>query len=162
MSSPKDKGKLAKSVPPDTKPFWEVKPLEAMSQDEWESLCDGCGQCCLLKVEDEDTSDVYLTRLACRLLDVGSCRCSDYKKRHNRVADCEVITPDNVHELTWLPESCAYRRLAEGRGLAWWHPLVSGDPNTVHEAGVSVRGWARSEKGVRQSAIARYIIGEAG
>ncbi|MES0403859.1 MAG: YcgN family cysteine cluster protein, partial [Hyphomicrobium sp.] len=116
MSSPKDKGKPAKSALPDTKPFWVVKPLEAMSQDEWESLCDGCEQCCLLKVEDEDTSDVYLTRLACRLLDVGSCRCSDYKKRHSRVADCVVITPDNVHELTWLPESCAYRRLAEGRG----------------------------------------------
>ncbi|MEE9546974.1 MAG: YcgN family cysteine cluster protein, partial [Hyphomicrobium sp.] len=94
-------------------------------------------------------------------LDVGSCRCSDYKKRHSRVADCVVITPDNVPELTWLPGNCAYRRLAEGRGLAWWHPLVSGDPNTVHEAGVSVRGWARSETGVRQSAIARYIIGEA-
>lgn len=161
MSCPKVKGKRAKPAPPANKPFWEVKPLEAMSHDEWESLCDGCGQCCLLKVEDEDTSDVYLTRLACRLLDVGSCRCSDYKKRHTRVADCEVITPENVRELTWLPESCAYRRLAEGRGLAWWHPLVSGDPDTVHEAGVSVRGWAESEKGVRESAIARYIIGEA-
>jgi uncharacterized protein len=143
-------------------PFWETKTLEEMSSKEWESLCDGCGQCCLLKIEEEDSSTIYLTRLACRLLDVGSCRCSDYTNRHATEPDCIVITPENVRTLTWLPQSCAYRRLAEGQGLAWWHPLVSGDPATVHQAGVSVRDWARSEKGVRDSAISRYIIGEAG
>lgn len=147
---------------PGYRPFWEAKPLSAMSNEEWESLCDGCGQCCLLKVEDEDTGDIYLTRLGCKLLDTRSCRCRDYANRKRRVHDCTSITLEELPRLTWLPESCAYRTLAEGRPLPWWHPLVSGDPETVHEAGVSVRGWARSEKGVRPSAIARYIIGEAG
>ncbi|HUJ38265.1 MAG TPA: YcgN family cysteine cluster protein [Hyphomicrobium sp.] len=140
-------------------PFWERKPLHEMTPAEWESLCDGCGQCCLIKVEEEVTGDIYLTRLACRLLDTRTCRCRDYAKRHTRVPDCVTISPGNVRAIEWLPRSCAYRRLAEGRGLEWWHPLVSGDPETVHKAGVSVRGWARSEKGVRADAVARYIIG---
>ena len=144
------------------KPFWETKRLKDMSPDEWDSLCDGCGQCCLNKVEDEDTGKIFLTRLSCSLLDLNSCRCKDYENRFARMPDCLSIDVKAVKKLKWLPESCAYRRVNEGRGLAWWHPLVSGDPETVHQAGVSVRGWARSEKGVPEDEIARYIIGEAG
>jgi uncharacterized cysteine cluster protein YcgN (CxxCxxCC family) len=162
MSTRQTKKKRKARPAAEPAPFWETKTLSEMSREEWESLCDGCAQCCLVKVEDADTTDVYLTRLACRLLDVGSCRCCDYENRHASEPDCIVFTPENVREIKWLPESCAYRRIAEGRGLAWWHPLVSGDPETVHQAGVSVRSWARSEKGVRPSTVCRYIIGEAG
>jgi uncharacterized cysteine cluster protein YcgN (CxxCxxCC family) len=144
------------------KPFWETKRLSKMSPAEWDSLCDGCGQCCLNKIEDEDSGRIFLTRLACSLLDLGSCRCKDYENRFARMPDCLSVDLKAVRRLRWLPESCAYRRIDEGRGLAWWHPLVSGDPDTVHQAGVSVRGWARSEKGVREDQMARYIIGEAG
>ncbi len=143
------------------KPFWETKTLDEMSPAEWDSLCDGCAQCCLNKLEDEDTGKIYLTRVACGLLDVGSCRCTDYANRFEIMPDCLSIDIKAVKSLRWLPESCAYRRIDEGRGLAWWHPLVSGDPDTVHQAGVSVRGWARSEKGLREDQIARFIIGEA-
>jgi uncharacterized cysteine cluster protein YcgN (CxxCxxCC family) len=144
------------------KPFWETKRLQDMSPDEWDALCDGCGQCCLVKIEDEDSGNIFLTRLACSLLDVGSCRCKDYANRFARMPDCLSIDIKAVRKLKWLPQSCAYRRLHEGRGLAWWHPLISGDPETVHQAGVSVRGWVRSEKGVSEDKIARYIIGEVG
>jgi uncharacterized cysteine cluster protein YcgN (CxxCxxCC family) len=141
-------------------PFWMTKTLEEMSASEWESLCDGCGRCCLLKLEDEDEGTIHLTRLACALLDIGSCRCSDYENRHKRMSDCIAITPEKVRELKWLPSTCAYRRIAEGRGLAWWHPLVSGSPETIHEVGISVRGMARSEKGIKASALHRYIISD--
>jgi uncharacterized cysteine cluster protein YcgN (CxxCxxCC family) len=150
--------KRARKVRNPDAPFWESKELEEMTHAEWESLCDGCGQCCLIKLEDEDSTDIHVTRLACKLLDVASCRCSDYVNRHKKMSDCLAITPKNVRTLRWLPETCGYRRAAEGRELAWWHPLISGDPETVHEAGISVRSFARSEKGVRESAIARYII----
>ncbi|HML43149.1 MAG: YcgN family cysteine cluster protein [Hyphomicrobium zavarzinii] len=143
------------------KPFWETKTLKQMTAEEWDSLCDGCGQCCLVKIEEEDTGTVYLTRLACGLLDIGSCRCKDYENRFEKMPDCLKIDLRRVRTLSWLPESCAYRRLDEGRGLAWWHPLISGDPETVHEAGVSVRGWVRSEEGIPEDEIERYIIGEA-
>lgn len=144
------------------RPFWETKALDDMSAEEWESLCDGCGQCCLLKVEDEDTGDVYLTRLTCKLLDVGRCRCKDYANRHDLMPDCLTLGPENVGSIAWLPESCAYRRVAEGRSLAWWHPLISGDPDTVHQAGVSVRDWAVGEDPARVANIQHFIIGEVG
>lgn len=139
-------------------PFWRAKRLDAMSAEEWESLCDGCARCCLLKLEDEDSGEVHLTRLACRLLDHGSCRCSDYANRQARVPDCVVIDADKVGALSWLPASCAYRLIAEGKELCWWHPLVSGDPETVHQAGVSVRGWATCESRATPETMHRFII----
>jgi uncharacterized cysteine cluster protein YcgN (CxxCxxCC family) len=127
-------------------PFWKAKRPEEMSAAEWESLCDGCGRCCLHKLRDEVTEKLYHTNVACRLLDAETCRCRDYLNRHRRVPDCVALTPQTVREIDWLPPSCAYRRLAEGKDLAWWHPLVSGDPETVHQAGVSVVGRTVSEK----------------
>ncbi len=127
-------------LPKSTELFWKTKTLEEMSDAEWESLCDGCGRCCLEKLEDEDTGKIYYTHIGCRLLDAGTCACKDYANRSAKVADCVRLTPENVRTLNWLPPSCAYRLVAEGRDLYWWHPLVSGDPATVHEAGVSVRG----------------------
>ena len=126
--------------------FWETKSLSEMTLEEWESLCDGCAQCCLHKVEDEDTGDIYNTNLACKLMDMDSCQCSDYTNRKTKVSDCLQLTPENVREIDWLPTTCAYKRLANGQALLPWHPLISGDPNTVHEAGISVRGQVLSER----------------
>ena len=120
--------------------FWDDKSLEEMTEAEWEALCDGCGRCCLMKLEDEDTGEIYNSDVRCRLLNGDTCRCSDYPNRQAKVQDCIKLTPQNVTEIEWIPTSCAYRRLAEGRGLAWWHPLISGDPETVVTAGISVRG----------------------
>jgi hypothetical protein len=124
----------------DALPFWRRKRLDEMTRTEWESLCDGCGKCCLVKLEYLDTGEIEHSSLACRLLDLASCRCSDYPNRQKKVHDCIKLTPHKVAKLKWLPASCGYRLVAEGRDLYWWHPLVSGDPETVHEAGVSVRG----------------------
>lgn len=120
--------------------FWKTKTLEEMTPTEWESLCDGCARCCLVKLEDEDTGDIHCTDIGCTLLDVKACRCSDYAKRSEKVADCVRLTPEKVRSLGWLPPTCAYRLVAEGQDLPWWHPLVSNDPETVHRAGISVRG----------------------
>ncbi len=127
-------------------PFWKTKTLAEMTQAEWESLCDGCGRCCLHKLRDEETEEIAWTNVACRLLDGQTCQCGDYAKRQTRVPDCVQLTPAAVAEIDWLPPSCAYRLVHEGRGLAWWHPLVSGDPETVHVAGVSVRGRTVDER----------------
>ena len=126
--------------PAETPPFWQVKTLEDMTREEWESLCDGCARCCLVKLEDADTEEIHFTDVGCTLLDGKTCRCRDYRRRQSRVPDCVKLTPETVRSLSWLPVSCAYRRLAEGRDLAWWHPLVSGTPETVRQAGVSVAG----------------------
>jgi hypothetical protein len=127
------------------KPFWRTKTLEQMTAAEWESLCDGCGLCCLIRFEDEDTGEIIPTRVACKLFDSQLCRCSDYADRKAHVPDCIKLTPGNIEDLQWMPKSCAYRRLHEGRDLASWHPLVSGDAESVHTAGVSIRGQTISE-----------------
>ena len=121
-------------------PFWRRKKLGELSAADWESLCDGCGKCCLHKLEDQDTGEIAHTEVACRLLDSRSCLCRDYKHRRRHVPDCAKLTPALVARASWLPASCAYRLVYEGRDLYWWHPLVSGDPETVHVAGVSARG----------------------
>ena len=125
--------------------FWEEKSLEAMSRDEWESLCDGCGKCCLHKLEDEETGQVFPTNVACRLLDRRESRCKDYGNRRKYVPDCVRLDPRKLQELEWLPSTCAYRLLADGKPLPDWHYLVSGSRETVHEAGMSTRGWTVSE-----------------
>ena len=129
--------------------FWDDKSLEEMTPAEWEALCDGCGRCCLMKLEDEDTGEIYNSDVRCQLLNGDTCRCSDYPNRQAKVKDCIKLTPANVVEIDWIPRSCAYHRIAEGRGLAWWHPLVSGDPQTVVDAGISVKGRTVAEKEVK-------------
>src|SRR5690606_18533068 len=123
-----------------TRPFWKTTPLEDMTDAQWESLCDGCGKCCVAKLEDEDSGDIWFTSVACRLFDAGQCRCSDYANRLARVPDCIGLNAQNVRTIAWLPSTCAYRLVAEGKDLAWWHHLVSGSRETVHQAGVSMRG----------------------
>jgi uncharacterized cysteine cluster protein YcgN (CxxCxxCC family) len=140
-------------------PFWRRKSLEEMTDSEWESLCDGCGRCCLNKLEEEGTDRTFYTDVACRLLDGSACRCRDYAHRLEQVEDCVQLTPQNLKEITWLPPSCAYVLVAEGKDLYWWHPLVSGDPETVHAAGVSVRGRvSASEARVPDEMLEDYIV----
>lgn len=139
MTDPIDRKGLGKK-------FWERKPLKSMTPKEWEALCDGCGKCCLNKLEDEDTGEVALTNVACRLLDDGSARCSQYEIRHQFVPDCIVMTPDNIDDHAyWMPQTCAYRLLWKGETLPDWHPLITGTPDSVQKAGVSMCGRTVSE-----------------
>jgi uncharacterized cysteine cluster protein YcgN (CxxCxxCC family) len=124
----------------DGKPFWQTKSLAEMSRAEWESLCDGCGRCCLVKLEEEGTGEIHYTDVACKLFDGENCRCTDYPNRSSRVPDCVTLTAGNIASLQWMPPTCAYRLLSEGEPLPAWHPLVSGRAETVIEAGISVKG----------------------
>lgn len=138
--------------------FWEQKSLDEMTKSEWESLCDGCGQCCLQKLEDADTGEIHYTQLSCELLDPNTCLCVDYANRLDRVPDCVAVDTLTESLFAWLPKSCAYRRLAEGRPLAEWHPLISGDKNTVHEAGVSAQGRVIASNTVFQDDWVEHVI----
>lgn len=140
-------------------PFWKTTALGRMSCEQWESLCDSCGRCCLQKFQDGKTGKVSFTWVSCYLLDVQTCRCSDYGHRTTLVPDCLVLTPEQIPRLRWLPRTCAYRRLSEGKDLDAWHPLVSGDPESVHRAGISVRDKAISEVYVHPEDVDFYAIG---
>ena len=140
-----------------TDEFWKRKSLSEMTNTEWESLCDGCALCCLQKLEDEDTGDVYFTDVACRLLNVDTCRCTDYAARAKKVANCMVLRPDQPEAFRWLPATCAYRLLSEGQDMPDWHPLITGDPESVHEAGISAQGKMRSENETTQWTVLRKL-----
>lgn len=139
-------------------PFWKRKTLEEMTREEWESLCDGCARCCLYKLEDEDTGEIYYTNVICRLLDVHRCRCTAYHDRARLMPTCLVLNADMVRQLRWMPKTCAYRLVAEGKDLEWWHPLVSGSRESVHQAGISVRWRTQAEKDVDMDNLEEYIV----
>ena len=140
-------------------PFWESKTLESMTPAEWEQLCDRCGRCCLIKLEDEDTGAIHKTDIACKLFDAGSCSCVSYATRQKKVSDCIKLTPETVRTIEWLPSTCAYRRVGEGKSLEPWHPLISGSSASVHEANISVRGrLGGSESTVKLKDYVRHIV----
>lgn len=138
------------------RPFWMTVPLSRMTRQQWESLCDGCGRCCLHKLRDDETEEIVFTDVACRLLDTTTCLCKDYPHRQRKVQDCISLTPDMLKDIDWLPPTCGYRLIQEGRPLPWWHPLVSGRADTVHEAGVSVSGRVISER--RAGALEDHVV----
>ncbi|WP_372747945.1 YcgN family cysteine cluster protein [Litorivivens sp.] len=140
------------------KKFWEIKSLTEMTPEEWESICDGCGKCCLHKLEDIDTGDIYYTRVACQWLDIESCRCSHYADRLEKEPTCVKLTPADVDDLQWLPPSCSYRRMHDGRGLADWHHLVCGDRERVHREGHSILGRCLSERDVHPDGLEEHIV----
>ncbi len=138
--------------------WWNEVPLEQLDRVRWEALCDGCARCCLHKLEDEDSGELLYTRVHCRLLDAQSCRCTDYRRRSERVPECTRLEPSAVAGLAWLPDTCAYRLRAAGLPLPSWHPLVSGDPDSVHRAGISVRGVTVSEEFVHPDGYHEYVL----
>jgi uncharacterized cysteine cluster protein YcgN (CxxCxxCC family) len=139
-------------------PFWKIKTLDDMSFEEWELLCDGCGRCCLHKLEDVDTGVYFYTNVACRFLDNNTCRCRNYLQRKSLVDECVQLSNYASNQYDWLPVTCAYRRLAEGKDLEWWHPLISGNPETVHEAHISIRGRTINEGTVSREQLEDHII----
>ena len=141
-----------------TSSFWKTKALSEMDKSEWESLCDGCGQCCLVKLEDEETDDLYITNVACHLLNIETCRCTDYEHRLEKVSMCLSLTMEEPGAFKWLPETCAYRRLSEGKDLMRWHPLLSDNNESVHQAGISVRDFAQSEEYIHPDQLPEHVI----
>lgn len=139
-------------------PFWKTTKLTEMSSEQWESLCDGCGKCCLNKLEDWDTGEIYWTNIGCELLDCHKARCMDYENRFAKVPDCIQLSPEKIESLGWLPPTCAYRLVAEGQDLYWWHPLVSGDRETVHQAGISIRGRAKPDTGISPEDYEDHLV----
>jgi uncharacterized protein len=142
--------------PPDQKPFWKIKTLWQMTASEWESLCDGCGRCCLHKIEDPYGQSAHYTNVACRLLDAKTCQCSDYENRREYVPDCIKLTADAVGRFYWLPKTCAYRLLAECQDLPSWHPLITKDPDSVHKANISVKGRVIPE--YKAGALSHHLV----
>ncbi|MDJ0722250.1 MAG: YcgN family cysteine cluster protein [Desulfobacterales bacterium] len=140
------------------RPYWETTALAEMTPDQWEALCDGCARCCLHKLQDQESGQVFLTMVACRLLDRQTCRCTDYGRRSEKVPACLVLSMETLARADWLPETCAYRLISEGKDLYWWHPLVSGSANTVHEAGVSIRGRVVPESDVAHSDLEERCV----
>lgn len=139
-------------------PFWKEKELSELSTKEWESLCDGCGKCCCIRLEDEDTADIYITDVVCKLFDAQTCQCTDYKNRSSLVPDCVTLTPKNVHQLRWMPETCAYRLVAAGQDLPEYHHLISGDRNSIHEAGMSVQNAVICETVIEEDDLPRRLV----
>ncbi len=138
--------------------WWNSKTLAELNSREWESLCDGCAKCCLHKLEDEDSGEIFYTKVRCRYLDEAECRCTDYANRSVLVPNCIQLDRDNVQDLDWLPTSCAYRLRANNQPLEWWHPLVSGNTKSVHEAGISIRGRAVSDEYVHPNGFDEHIV----
>ncbi len=139
-------------------PFWKEKSLKDLTPEEWESLCDGCGKCCCIRLEDEDTAEIYITDVVCKLFDAQKCQCTDYPNRSKLVPDCVTLTPDNVHQLSWMPRTCAYRLIAEGKDLPDYHHLISGDKNSIHEAGMSVQDAVISEILIDENDLAHRLV----
>jgi len=138
--------------------FWKIKSLEQMSVDEWEALCDGCGLCCLVKIEDEDTGKIYNTSVSCKQLNIETCCCRDYKNRLTEAPMCIQLTSENLPELNWLPDTCAYKRLQKNKPLPLWHPLITGDKNSVHDAGFSAKWFAQSEEYIHPDQLVEFVI----
>jgi len=138
--------------------FWKKVPLQAMTQTQWESLCDGCARCCLIKLVDEETGKLHFTNVACYQLDITTCRCTHYRQRTERVANCVAITPEDTEVLGGLPDTCAYAKLLKGESLAGWHPLLSGDQESVVRAGISIQGFAISEQYVHADQLEEHVI----
>ncbi len=140
-----------------TAPFWKTKSLDQLNDQEWEQLCDGCGRCCLVKLEDEDTGEIYTTSVSCRLFDINTCRCKNYARRFEKVSDCLDLSLEKVATLGWLPETCAYRLRHEGKQLADWHPLNSGTQQSVIDAGISIAGQTVSENEIEEERLGDYL-----